>query len=189
MEGNKQYKRVPFTIELDKKIQSGEIKGRIVTKNGECFNKLYGLTIDGKTVLEEDFNFRTNSRFWIEHRVQNLLIELPEETPITFHVDIPKGHAKIHGDAISFVNEEIPKLDDITTREGFCRTFQKHEFKPFDKVLVRNHADENWKPDMFWCETIRYKEDAYKTMDGWVYKQCIPYEGNEYLLGTNNNPK
>ena len=29
----KTYKRVPFDIELAKKIQSGEVEGRIITKN------------------------------------------------------------------------------------------------------------------------------------------------------------
>ena len=53
------------------------------------------------------------------------------------------------------------------------------EFKPFDKVLCRDRNDQNWT-----CDLYSHKEDdLYMTIVGY-YKQCIPYEGNESLLGT-----
>jgi hypothetical protein len=56
----------------------------------------------------------------------------------------------------------------------------KVELKPFDRVLVRNCKSENWRANLF----------GYIDKDGfcccvwanWAY--CIPYIGNEHLLGT-----
>lgn len=64
----------------------------------------------------------------------------------------------------------------------------KYSFKPFDKVLVRDSEDDVWKAGYF----SNYDEDDVSLpyiCVGSLYKLCIPYEGNEYLLGTNNNPK
>jgi hypothetical protein len=51
--------------------------------------------------------------------------------------------------------------------------------KPFDKVLVRNAEYGLWIPALFGME----KDEQYITSAGWQ-KYCIPYEGNENLLGT-----
>lgn len=60
-------------------------------------------------------------------------------------------------------------------------------FKPFDKVLTRDTEDSEWACDMFshMSDDTRY---PYQTITG-VYKYCIPYEGNEALLGTTDSPK
>lgn len=64
---------------------------------------------------------------------------------------------------------------------------QKYEFKPFDKVLVRNY-DGEWKPAFF--SYYDYTSDyLYVTMHGFRYTYCIPYEGNEHLAFTKNMPK
>lgn len=56
----------------------------------------------------------------------------------------------------------------------------KVELKPFDKVLVRDSKLDKWRANLF----------GYISKDGyyccvyanWVY--CIPYKGNEHMLGT-----
>ena len=55
-------------------------------------------------------------------------------------------------------------------------------FKPFDKVLVRDDDGQEWKINFFshYDEKVCYKYRCLKAF----YKQCIPYEGNEHLLGT-----
>lgn len=56
----------------------------------------------------------------------------------------------------------------------------KVEMKPFDKVLVRDKTSSKWRVNLF-----GYKdEDGYYNCvyASWIY--CIPYEGNEHLLGT-----
>lgn len=77
-----------------------------------------------------------------------------------------------------FWNEETKELKKIN---------KEHEFKPFDRVLVRDDEEERWRISLF----AKKETDAdfpYRCM-GEVYSFCIPYEGNESLLGTSNSPK
>ena len=63
----------------------------------------------------------------------------------------------------------------------------KCEFKTFDKVLGRNEKDDVWEADLF---SHYRKESQYPfRCIGFSRKYCIPYEGNEHLLGTRNNPE
>lgn len=61
-------------------------------------------------------------------------------------------------------------------------------FKPFDKVLVRNENNQEWLPGFFhmfdgdWNHP--YCIMNLHHLSDYAYKQCIPYEGNEHLLGT-----
>lgn len=60
-------------------------------------------------------------------------------------------------------------------------------FKPFDKVLVRDGEDMKWYCNFF----SSYNDDIdypYSCIDS-SYRNCIPYEGNEHLLGTTNSPE
>lgn len=59
---------------------------------------------------------------------------------------------------------------------------QEPELKPFDKVLVRNNDDDEWVCDIF----SHIDELAFYYCVGTRWEQCIPYEGNEHLLGTTN---
>ncbi|MFA5659362.1 MAG: hypothetical protein WC900_08770 [Oscillospiraceae bacterium] len=63
----------------------------------------------------------------------------------------------------------------------------EHEFKPFEKVLVRDKINQIWSTDFF-ERHINRSEFSYCCMtDSWEY--CIPYEGNEEFLGSTNNPE
>lgn len=54
------------------------------------------------------------------------------------------------------------------------------ELKPFDKVLVRDSESDKWRANLFgYIDKDKYYHCVYTN---WVY--CIPYEGNEHLLGT-----
>ena len=56
----------------------------------------------------------------------------------------------------------------------------KIEFKPFDKVLVRDSKLDKWRANLFGYID---KDECYHCVYvNWAY--CIPYEGNEHLLGT-----
>lgn len=61
----------------------------------------------------------------------------------------------------------------------------KPQFKPFDKVLVRDCDTETWG-----CNLFGYidKDGDYMCVNG-PWSQCVPYEGNEHLLGTTNKPE
>lgn len=56
----------------------------------------------------------------------------------------------------------------------------KIEFKPFDKVLVRDDETSEWKAN-FYSQMGAF--GGYECISG-VWGDCIPYEGNEHLLGT-----
>lgn len=58
----------------------------------------------------------------------------------------------------------------------------KIELRPFDRVLVRNRNTHHWEADLF-----GFKSDGANILYhcvGGFWKICIPYEGNEHLLGT-----
>ena len=65
----------------------------------------------------------------------------------------------------------VPNKFDITT------------LKPFDKVFVRDNNTQEWVISFFsHCNGLEiYK---YSCINGHGYAQCIPYEGNQHLLGT-----
>lgn len=62
----------------------------------------------------------------------------------------------------------------------------KTQLKPFDKVLVRDSDGALWRCDFF--DSIDEKDGTYNCI-GSYRNQCIPYEGNEHLLGTTNKPE
>lgn len=59
----------------------------------------------------------------------------------------------------------------------------KVELKPFDRVLVRDSESDKWRSNLFgYIDKDGYFHCVYAN---WAY--CIPYEGNEHLLGTKDN--
>lgn len=58
-------------------------------------------------------------------------------------------------------------------------------FKPFDKVLVRDNEVREWFVNCFSHYRGDDKDFPYACF-GNNYRFCIPYEGNEHLLGTTN---
>ena len=88
--------------------------------------------------------------------------------------------------------EEKQQLFDALAEEGKAWNVekkmivdlkQKVELKPFDKVLVRHQETEEWSANIFshTDKTDEYLD--YVCVNGrWEF--CIPYIGNEHLLGT-----
>ena len=84
---------------------------------------------------------------------------------------------------VSYINikfqdkwELVPNKFDITT------------LKPFDRVLVRDTNGQTWNADLF-SHIIDNNPNLKKIFvcAGHYADQCVPYEGNEHLLGTNND--
>lgn len=77
----------------------------------------------------------------------------------------------------------VISYDDIDNWELVPNKFDINTLKPFEsRVLVRDASCYEWEADIFG----RYS-DGYITLGGGKWKQCIPYKGNEHLLGTANN--
>lgn len=62
------------------------------------------------------------------------------------------------------------------------------QFHPFDKVLVRDTPTDNWMPAFFSYVMNGRTDITYMTLSGEDYYECIPYAGNEHLLGTADSP-
>ena len=89
--------------------------------------------------------------------------------------------------------EEKQQLFDALAKEGKAWDAEKKqivdlkpkvELKPFDKVLVRNDKEDQWSANIF-CYQVR--DNMYYCLGECYWRYCIPYEGNEHLLGTTNN--
>ena len=137
-------KKIQFDLETAKKIQAGEIEGKIKSINGHEIKTI--IRINGaKTYNNEQLSLVEYVNETIDFTFfKGLFIELPEKTP-------------------------------------------EHKFKPFDKVLVRNDVNSIWQPSIF----THQLGDSFYTVSLYPYEkeQILPYEGNEHLVGTTNNPK
>ena len=86
--------------------------------------------------------------------------------------------------------EEKQQLFDALEKEGKAWDTEKkqivdikkeHQFKPFEKVLVRDSIDDVWRASFF--SHIKENDGRYVTTCV-TWKFCIPYIGNESLVGT-----
>lgn len=93
-------------------------------------------------------------------------------------------------DSLLFATEEDKKkLFSALEKEGKAWDSDKKaivdlkpniELKPFDRVMVRDFESQAWQVSLF-----SYKDsDSYYCCNGCSWNQCIPYIGNESLLGT-----
>lgn len=55
--------------------------------------------------------------------------------------------------------------------------------KPFNKVLIRDNNSARWDITFYELYDNENKYYPYRTLGGNMYKYCIPYEGNEHLMG------
>ena len=128
-------------------------------ENNICFGKYYiGFSFNNEGKLIQTFKNYTadcsSDRLATEEEKQQLFDALAKE-----------------GKAWDAVKKEVVGLKP------------KVEFKPFDKVLVRDNEDDIWEVSLF-----GYKDELYYRCDNGIpWIQCIPYDGNEHLLGTTNN--
>lgn len=85
--------------------------------------------------------------------------------------------------------EEKQQLFDALAKEGKRWDAEKKlivdlkpkvELKPFDKVLVRNDKEDQWSANIFSYQV----RDMFHCLGEGYWRYCIPYAGNEHLLGT-----
>lgn len=145
-------KIIPFDLEMAKKIQAGEIEGKIKTRCGYAARILctdlmgqaqpvLAAFITGKS--ESESHYTKRGCFYIngEFSDLDLVLEVPDTEP---------------------------------------------EFKPFDRVLVRQSDKDYWRASLY--SHFNSKENIHVT--AWMnWYQCIPYEGNQELVGTTDKPK
>lgn len=93
-----------------------------------------------------------------------------------YHINYPKGKGVCY---ISFTLEKDYEL--------VLDKFNINTLKPFEsKVLVRHNKTSIWMPAIFGGYMDKLNHSYYAVGGTW-WEYCIPYEGNEHLLGTNND--
>ena len=156
-------KIIPFDAKMAQDINKGKIKGRIRTKEGDMdvriisFDKVKLINGDGATEKQlVSLIYNPNAR----------------EDVLYVHNDRGEVQSPFSWDRGYNIVLEVP--DD------------EPQFKPFDKVLVRNNDEEIWVPRLY--EMYLNGINKHCCQDCLGYLQCIPYEGNEHIAGTTNKP-
>ena len=144
-------KIIPFDLETAKKIQAGEIEGKIKTK-------------DGQDVLIVIWNKKDEDGYVILALIDKSGTDLVES--YTRNGEVSKGQ-----------EEELDLVLEVPDNEP--------QFKPFDRVLVRDRDGGLWHPSLY----ATTDGLLYYTIDCKNWQQCIPYEGNQELVGTTNKLK
>lgn len=89
------------------------------------------------------------------------------------------------GECLLFPSKE--NRDWNTIKPKFKKGDKEYCFTPFEKVLVRDSDEKPWKINLFSHITTDTQYPYMCMINSW--KQCIPYEGNQELLGTDIKPK
>lgn len=236
--------RVPFDVELAKKITGKSVEGRIVTRYGRnvriicfdahCDDNIVAL-IEGENGVEFPKSYTSDGIVFLTGESEcDLMLEIPEymtfkdgdviaydnvkdvffiigskcsmtdENP-HYYVKYEKGYltfgtedsfCRLKYSRLATESEKQKLIDalksskDPKAKEYLKRFFgievkQEYEFKPFDKVLVRDD-DENsaWSCNLFSGEN----EDGTYMCIGGYWDMCIHYnEQTAHLLGTTEN--
>lgn len=233
---------IPFDLELAKKIQNGEVEGKIVDGEGTEY-EIVKWDAKGDYPLiatffdEEDNSIRVNTftgqgAYSMGGRTKlDLQLVVPEyltwkegdyltihydgyphtyifiyksftanvSNPIKYHVlfNVENNCLKIEsetiseGDILPSTSSDIAMLTKALEKEGKRwnpETKQiedikpEHVIKPLDLILVKS---------TYWelCQYAFVEGGYVHTVGGLTFREWIPYEGNEHLLGTIVTPK
>ena len=93
-----------------------------------------------------------------------------------------KDYQKADEEQRKFFFESLDKSYTFAVKCGRIMRVEKKapHFKTYDKVLVRNRK-QSWKIDLF-SHYEQFGSFHYRTLGGY-YEYCIPYDGNEHLVG------
>ena len=131
---------------------------------------------DDYTEFNTTINRIKNGDFWGEEEVceTEFFAKVTDEERAEFIAAAEKHYGGKY-------NPETLQVESVKVVEPKCL------FKPFDKVLVRDDGYGVWRGAHFSHYDSKREFPYVTTACG--YKQCVSYEGNEYLLGTNKSPK
>ena len=163
-------------------LETLEIEKQLEFKDGDIAfadygNRQYVFIVSGETGLSEGYN-------------SSIYLDLSGPTPSTaFRTSFFK---KDLCELRLATEEEKKQLFSALEKKGEAWDSEKKMIvdvkpkwtpKPFDKVLVRDSKASKWRANLFSHKNI--DEPYYCVYASWNY--CIPYEGNEHLLGTTKN--
>lgn len=131
---------------------------------------------DDYTEFNTTINRIKNGDFWGEEEVceTEFFAKVTDEERAEFIAAAEKYYGGKY-------NPETLQVEPVKVVEPKC------SFKPFDKVLVRC-GNGIWGATFF-SRCDNKSAWAYVGVDCNNWEQCIPYEGNEHLLGTDKSPE
>lgn len=126
-------------------------------------------------LCKEDGHYEYQSKQHI-FRTKDFNIETEDAAQNYIKVIEEKNSGRFNLETLEFEKVQIQFKDNASNPSTPCL------FKPFDKVLVRDWENQKWHCNIY----SHYSCNSHYPnvcADGG-YKFCIPYEGNEHLLGT-----
>ena len=168
--------------------------------------------LDSECLLFPSKNRRDWSNFRVPVKKGDIMMEIDGTCPFIASGEVAEDGAPKYICGLNISNEfvkssgcywtlnsYIPASEDMKEKllkaidnngykwDGKNLVKKEHQFKPFDKVLVRDDDNELWATAFYSHKIDGYY--PYVTASSMGFKQCIPFEGNEHLVGTSNSPK
>lgn len=145
--------------------------------------------IDSDDVIVESFIVRGDYKYGDDLKFYAACSN-NKETDVVYNSSIMINKTSVRKESLRLsTEEEKQQLFSALAKEGkawdadkkmIIDLKQKVELKPFDKVLVRDSKSDKWRANLLgYIDKDEYYHCVYAN---WVY--CIPYIGNESLLGT-----
>lgn len=140
----------------------------VYSKEGKICVIFEGWANDDYTEFNTTINFYVDDASYGEEEIcyTNCFVKASDEERATFIANAEKHYNGKY-------NPETLQVEPVKPE---C------SFKPFDKVLVRNYDDGIWSANYF--SHYKYNNGYHHVCIDGYYRYCIPYEGNEHLLGT-----
>jgi hypothetical protein len=91
------------------------------------------------------------------------------------------------GECVLFPSKDNRDWSTFVAPKKKVERFDPKTLKPFEKVLVRNNGF-SWEPRFFSLFGYRMKDRSITDTAGRWWEHAIPYEGNEELYLTTNEP-
>lgn len=140
----------------------------VYSKAGKIFAIFEGWVNDDYTEFNTTINFYVDDASYGKEEIcyTNCFVKASDEERATFI-----ANAEEH-----YNGKYNPETLQVEPMKPEC------QFKPFDKVLVRNYKDAKWNVNFF-----SYYEDGAEYKYHCLissYRYCIHYEGNEHFLNT-----
>lgn len=167
----------------------------------KCIEERFGGKLNLQTLeIQKQPEFKDGDIVHDVHGYNTYIIKEFSNKHIKIYAGLTKQYgALLHKIGISEIfhlrlatEEEKQQLFSALAKEGKAWDAEKKqivdlktkvELRPFDRVLVRDSKSDNWRANLFgYIGKDGYCHCVYAN---WAY--CIPYEGNELLLGTSKD--
>lgn len=211
-EGTKLYSPIFGEVTFKKISSSNDIFCRVTKDNGDittaaftCFGRFYCEFPNSECMLFPSKNQRDWTTFKIPVKRGDIMmfsdksavfmINTVEDDRVTTIASVNKDSSfrldlLVLVDYIPASEDMKKKLFDAIDKAGYTwdgETLKKKEyqFKPFEKVLVRNGELAKWRCSLY----SHFDQEGiyhHTTISG-IYSMCIPFKGNEHLVGTADN--